>query len=113
MAKLINSSSGQCWSSQIYNPCPGVIPNIPSNNDYNGGFACELMTKDLLFALGMFVHLTSALLQPLPLLDAAKESQTLVPLTEEATKLYQQICSNGLNKKDFSVVYQYLTNLRK
>jgi 3-hydroxyisobutyrate dehydrogenase len=55
LAKLINSSTGQCWSSQIYNPCPGIVPNIPSNNDYNGGFACELMTKDLLFALGMLI----------------------------------------------------------
>jgi 3-hydroxyisobutyrate dehydrogenase len=57
LAKLINSSTGQCWSSQIYNPCPGIVPNIPSNNDYNGGFACELMTKDLLFALGMLISL--------------------------------------------------------
>lgn len=55
LVKLINSSTGQCWSSQRYNPCPGVIPDVPSNNDYNGGFACELMTKDLLFALGIVI----------------------------------------------------------
>jgi len=47
--KLINSSTGQCWSSQSYNPCPGIVSNVASNNDYNGGFARELMTKDLLF----------------------------------------------------------------
>ena len=52
LAKLINSSTGQCWSSQAYNPCPGVVANVPSSNDYNGGFASELMTKDLLLALG-------------------------------------------------------------
>ncbi|CAF1187310.1 unnamed protein product [Adineta steineri] len=89
--ELINSSTGQCWSSQSYNPCPGIIPNIPSNNNYQGGFASELMTKDLLIAL-----------------DAAKDVQAMTPLTEHATKLYQEICSNGLNKKDFSVVFQYL-----
>ncbi len=49
LAKLINSSTGQCWSSQSYNPCPGIVSNVASNNDYNGGFARELMTKDLLF----------------------------------------------------------------
>ncbi|CAF3722509.1 unnamed protein product [Adineta steineri] len=89
--ELINSSTGQCWSSQSYNPCPGIIPNVPSNNNYQGGFASELMTKDLLIAL-----------------DAAKDVQAMTPLTEHATKLYQEICSNGLNKKDFSVVFQYL-----
>lgn len=54
LAKLINSSTGQCWSSQSYNPCPGIVPTVPSSNDYNGGFASEMMTKDLLLALGSF-----------------------------------------------------------
>ncbi len=53
LAKLINSSTGQCWSSQTYNPCPGVVANVPSSNDYNGGFASEMMIKDLLLALGI------------------------------------------------------------
>jgi len=57
LAKLINSSTGQCWSSQSYNPCPGIASNVASNNDYNGGFASELMTKDLLFALGNLISL--------------------------------------------------------
>jgi len=91
LAKLINSSSGQCWSSQTYNPCPGVVATAPSHNDYNGGFASELMTKDLLLAL-----------------DAAKEARAVTPLTEKATELYRELCSNGLNKKDFSVVFKYL-----
>ncbi|CAF4589447.1 unnamed protein product [Rotaria sp. Silwood1] len=91
LAKLINSSSGQCWSSQTYNPCPGVVSNVPSSNDYNGGFTSELMTKDLLLAL-----------------DAAKQVKASTPLTEKATELYNQLCSNGLNKKDFSVIFKYL-----
>lgn len=91
LAKLINSSTGQCWSSQTYNPCPGIVPNVPSSNDYNGGFASEMMIKDLLLAL-----------------DAAKEAQAATPLTEKATELYRQICSSGLNKRDFSVIFKYL-----
>ncbi|CAF4112423.1 unnamed protein product [Rotaria sp. Silwood2] len=83
LAKLINSSSGQCWSSQIYNPCPGVVANVPSSNDYNDGFASELMTKDLLLAL-----------------DAVKQAKASTPLTEKATEIYNQLCSNELHKKD-------------
>jgi len=39
LAKIINSSSGRCWSSEVYNPCPGVVMGIPSANNYQGGFA--------------------------------------------------------------------------
>lgn len=112
LTKLINSSTGQCWSSQSYNPCPDVIPNVPSNNDYNGGFACELMRKDLRFALGIPFFLLFLLSISISL-DAAQESQTTLPLTEEATQIYDQICSNGWNRKDFSVVFQYLQDLRQ
>jgi len=33
------------------NPCPGVLENIPPARDYEGGFACELMLKDLGIAI--------------------------------------------------------------
>merc|ERR1719391_1142778 len=36
LASIINTSSGQCWSSLVYNPCPGVVDGIPSSNDYEG-----------------------------------------------------------------------------
>ena len=45
IAKVINSSSGRCWSSDTYNPCPGIIEGIPSSNNYQGGFASQLMAK--------------------------------------------------------------------
>ncbi|UJR33761.1 hypothetical protein I4U23_021188 [Adineta vaga] len=96
LAKLINSSTGQCWSSQAYNPCPGIVPNVPSSNDYNGGFASEMMTKDLLLAL-----------------EAAEEAQASTPLTEKATELYRKICSSGLNKRDFSVIFKYLNEQKR
>ena len=35
----------RCWSVDTYNPCPGVIENVPSSNDYRGGFGTALMTK--------------------------------------------------------------------
>lgn len=45
IAKIINSSSGRCWSSDTYNPCPGVIEGVPSSNNYQGGFMAALMAK--------------------------------------------------------------------
>ena len=45
LAKILNMSSGRCWSSDTYNPVPGVIEGVPSSNDYQGGFGTALMTK--------------------------------------------------------------------
>lgn len=45
LAKILNMSSGRCWSSDTYNPCPGVFENVPSSNNYDGGFGTALMTK--------------------------------------------------------------------
>lgn len=45
LSDVINKSSGRCWSSEIYNPCPGVLENVPSSKGYNGGFSSALMKK--------------------------------------------------------------------
>jgi stage V sporulation protein SpoVS len=52
LAGVINSSSGRCWSSDTYNPVPGVMPGVPSSRGYSGGFGSALMAKDLGLALG-------------------------------------------------------------
>eukprot|EP01036_Dinobryon_divergens_P031944 gene31944-41438_t len=40
LAGVMNTSTARCWSSDSYNPVPGVLanPNLPSNNEYKGGF---------------------------------------------------------------------------
>ena len=45
LAQVINKSTGRCWSSELYNPCPGVLENVPSSNNFQGGFGTALMTK--------------------------------------------------------------------
>ena len=45
LAKILNMSSGRCWSSEMYNPYPGIVEGVPSNNDYKGGFGTALMMK--------------------------------------------------------------------
>lgn len=34
LAGILNSSSGRCWSSDTYNPVPGVLEGVPSSNNY-------------------------------------------------------------------------------
>ncbi|MBQ0777228.1 MAG: 3-hydroxyisobutyrate dehydrogenase, partial [Pseudomonas sp.] len=38
LAGVINTSSGRCWSSDTYNPFPGVMENVPAARGYSGGF---------------------------------------------------------------------------
>lgn len=45
LAKILNMSSGRCWSSDKYNPVPGVMEGVPSANNYQGGFGTKLMAK--------------------------------------------------------------------
>lgn len=45
LADVINKSTGRCWSSELYNPCPGILENVPSSKDYQGGFGSALMAK--------------------------------------------------------------------
>ena len=45
LAGIVNTSSGRCWSSDTYNPVPGVMPNVPSSKGYVGGFGVDLMLK--------------------------------------------------------------------
>ena len=57
LATILNMSSGQCWSSLKYNPCPGVLENVPSSNDYLGGFGTALMAKVYILFISFFTLL--------------------------------------------------------
>lgn len=39
LTNIMNTASSQCWSVTAYNPCPGVLEGLPSERDYEGGFA--------------------------------------------------------------------------
>ncbi|XP_067948380.1 probable 3-hydroxyisobutyrate dehydrogenase, mitochondrial [Watersipora subatra] len=91
LASILNTSSGRCWSSDTYNPCPGVLENTPSSNGYKGGFGTALMTKDLGLAQ-----------------NAATETKTANPLGSLAHQLYRVMCNQGYENLDFSSVYKFL-----
>ena len=87
LAGIINTSSGRCWSSDTYNPYPGVMDNVPAARGYTGGFGADLMLKDLGLAL-----------------DAAKLSKQPVVLGALAQQLYQMFSSQGAGGHDFSAI---------
>ncbi|XP_015607396.1 3-hydroxyisobutyrate dehydrogenase, mitochondrial [Cephus cinctus] len=95
LADIINSSSGRCWSSELYNPVPGILPNVPSSNGYKGGFGTSLMAKDLGLAQA-----------------AATRMEAPIPLGALAHQIYRTLIANGQFDKDFSVVYEFLKGHR-
>ena len=45
LSQIFASSSARCWSSDTYNPCPGVLEGVPSSRGYKPGFRASLMSK--------------------------------------------------------------------
>jgi 3-hydroxyisobutyrate dehydrogenase len=91
-ASIVNTSSGRCWSSDTYNPYPGVLENVPASRAYAGGFGSDLMLKDVALAT-----------------DAAKSAKHPVLLGALAQQIYQKHCVDGNGAKDFSsVILQYM-----
>jgi 3-hydroxyisobutyrate dehydrogenase len=91
-ASIVNTSSGRCWSSDTYNPYPGVLENVPASRGYAGGFGADLMLKDLTLVT-----------------DAARSAKQPVMLGALAQQIYQKHSNDGNGGKDFSsVILQYL-----
>lgn len=65
-------STARCWSVDTYHPTPGVMEGVPSSREYNNGFACKLMLKDLKIAL-----------------ESAKECNADMELGTHAVKIYE------------------------
>jgi 3-hydroxyisobutyrate dehydrogenase len=91
LAGIINTSSGRCWSSDTYNPYPGVMDNAPAARGYTGGFGTDLMLKDLGLAA-----------------DAASQAKQPVPMGAMAQQLYQLWSSRGAGGQDFSSIINLL-----
>jgi len=93
LANIINTSSGRCWSSEIYNPYPGVVETAPANRGYSGGFGVNLMLKDLGLAT-----------------EAAKQVKQTVTLGKAAQELYQSFSHQGHGQLDFSAIINLYKN---
>ncbi|MBI5277443.1 MAG: 3-hydroxyisobutyrate dehydrogenase [Burkholderiales bacterium] len=89
--EIASTSSGQCWALTSYAPEPGLVPSAPSNRGYEGGFASELMLKDLRLAE-----------------QAALASQSPALLGAAAANVYAMHCAAGRGRLDFSSIIQML-----
>ncbi len=47
LSEILRASSGGNWPLNVYNPWPGVMEGAPAGRGYQGGFAVDLMLKDL------------------------------------------------------------------
>jgi len=97
LASVINSSTGGCWASSVNNPVPLALPgkSPPCERDYEGGFATNLMLKDMGLAS-----------------NVAQKQRSPLPLGEAAQEIYSQVVRQQpeLSTKDFSSVYRFLKN---
>jgi len=93
LADVFNCSTARCWSSDSYNPVPGVMEGVPSSRGYEGGFGVDLISKDLSLAL-----------------TAAQTVKASIPLGATALQLYNLISTHGLGGKDFGIPYAFFNN---
>jgi 3-hydroxyisobutyrate dehydrogenase len=89
--EIASKSSGQCWSLSTYAPWPGVGPQTASDRNYEGGFAANMMLKDLKLAQ-----------------EAAARAGATTPMGNGAEALYALFDRLGFGGKDFSGVLQML-----
>lgn len=87
--QIATASSGQSWTLSTYCPAP-VLPDTPAFHDYKAGFAGAMMLKDLDLAI-----------------EAARNHDTILPLTEKAGDLYDDFCREYADL-DFSGIIEFL-----
>lgn len=87
LSDIIAKSSGRNWATELYNPWPGVMPDVPASKDYAGGFGVDLMLKDLGLAA-----------------EAALHAGAATPLGELARNLYSLHSAQGHGGLDFSSI---------
>jgi 3-hydroxyisobutyrate dehydrogenase len=98
LASVMNSSTAKCWSGEVNNPHPDVARHVGSGasaNDYEGGFASDLMLKDLNLAV-----------------DAGEEEQLALPVAGLTRDLYRLASIHGYGQKDFGAMIQFLRGSR-
>lgn len=88
---ISSKASGQSWSMTSYCPVPGVGPQSPADNGYQGGFAAALMLKDLKLAL-----------------EAAQGVGANAPMGTRAEELYEAFADAGNGGVDFSGIIKTL-----
>ncbi len=96
LSEIMQKSSGRNWALEVYNPCPGVMEESPASRDYAGGFAVDLMKKDLGLAA-----------------EAAHASNAQIPLGSKAFHFYNVWSDAGNGRLDFSSIFRFISNKKE
>lgn len=92
LTEVINASGGQTWITSNLNPVPGVQENVPSSNNYEGGFRIELCKK--VFEMGIAL---------------AKQANARTVLDQATLAAFEEAAADERYKgKDARVVYKWL-----
>lgn len=91
LSEIMAKSSGRNWVLDVYNPCPGVMENVPSTQHYAGGFGVDLMLKDLGLAVENSLLVGASL-----------------PLGALTRNLYDFHSKAGSGSLDFSSIFKML-----
>lgn len=91
LTEVMSVSTGRSWPLDTANPAPGVLPNAPSTNHYKGGFATDLMLKDLGIAI-----------------ESAEEVGQQIKMGKTAGDFFAQAHDAGLGGEDFAAVYKLI-----
>ena len=88
---VVSTATGQCWAVNTYCPVPGLAPNAPSNRGFTGGFANNLMLKDMKLSQ-----------------EASAAAGVATPMGAAATQLYALANALGDGGRDFSAIIETL-----
>lgn len=83
--EVVTHASGQCWAMSQYPPLPGLVDNVPANNNYKPGFTAAMMLKDLSLSQ-----------------QSAKEVGIRTHLGQAAMQIYKQFNDTAFGELDFS-----------
>jgi 3-hydroxyisobutyrate dehydrogenase len=89
--EVLSTSTASCWAINNYCPVPKIGPSSPADNNYEGGFAASLMSKDLGIAL-----------------QALNSSKTPSPLGKHVDNIYKKMVNSGLGHLDFSAIIKHI-----
>jgi len=89
--EIASVSTSQCWSMTKYCPYPGIIDNVPANNEYKPGFTAKMMLKDLLLSQ-----------------KAQEIVNTKLPMASRALDIYATFVSQGNEEIDFSGIIKMI-----
>lgn len=84
---LASVSSADSWALRTWYPISGPVPNSAANRDFEPTFTVELAHKDVSLAL-----------------QAGEDSDTPLELAEHVSELFERLISEGLGKKDCSIL---------